>query len=127
MSRFILFQTRGYGRPWKPKKVIDPRVETEPVAVRSRGHLPGVPASLVSWCLHGGGGHDSGAAIKGGNGGDRPPPKRARKIFSNIRENKSSDSRISLIPFVSSAVYVELPFRRFSGHFDHLNRSTASH
>jgi len=82
MSRFILFQTRGYGRPWKPKKVIDPRVETEPVAVRSRGHLPGVRASLVSWCLHGGGGHDSGAAIKGGNGGDRPPPlKGPEKYF----------------------------------------------
>jgi len=32
--------------------------------------------------------------------------KRARKIFLNVSENKSSDRKISLVPFVSSAYYV---------------------
>ena len=40
-------------------------------------------------------------------GGDRPPPKRARKIFFNTSENKSSDRKLSLIPSVPSAYYVE--------------------
>jgi len=42
----------------------------------------------------------------GGNEGDRPP-KRARKIFVNVSENKSSDRKLFPIPFVSSAFYVE--------------------
>ena len=33
--------------------------------------------------------------------------KRARKIFLNVSENKSSDRKISLVPFVSSAYYAE--------------------
>ena len=36
-----------------------------------------------------------------------PPPKRARKIFVNVSENKSSDRKLFPIPFVSSAFYVE--------------------
>ena len=38
----------------------------------------------------------------GGDGGDRPP-KRARKILLNVSKNKSSDRKLSLIPFVLSA------------------------
>ena len=39
----------------------------------------------------------------------RPPllHKRDRKIFLNASENKSSYRKLSLIPFVSSAYYVE--------------------
>jgi len=52
----------------------------------------------------------SGGSIGGrGDGGDCPPPlssrKRARKIFLNVGENKSSEK--TLIPFVSAARYVE--------------------
>ena len=35
------------------------------------------------------------------------PPKRATKIFFNVSENKSSDRKLSLIPFLSSAFYAE--------------------
>jgi len=43
-----------------------------------------------------------------GDGAIAPPPtKKARKIFLNVSENKSSDTKLSLIPFVSSAFYVE--------------------
>jgi len=42
------------------------------------------------------------------HGGNRPlPSKRARNIFLNVSENKSSDRKLSLIPFVSSTCYVE--------------------
>jgi len=47
----------------------------------------------------------SGSTGGGGNEGDRP--KRARKIFVNVSENKSSDRKLFPIPFVSSAFYVE--------------------
>ena len=35
-----------------------------------------------------------------------PPRKRARKIFLDVCENKASDRKLPLIPFVSSACYV---------------------
>jgi len=35
------------------------------------------------------------------------PHKRARVIFLNISENKSSDRKLRLILFISSAYYVE--------------------
>ena len=44
----------------------------------------------------------------GGDEGDRPG-KRARKLFLNVAENKSSDRKLSLIPFVSSAFSVAGP------------------
>jgi len=37
----------------------------------------------------------------GGNRGDRPPYKIARKLFSNVSENKYSDRKLCLIPFVT--------------------------
>jgi len=49
---------------------------------------------LTQWLIH------------TGNGGNRPR-KKARKIFLNVSENKSSDRKFYLIPFVSSAFYVE--------------------
>jgi len=42
----------------------------------------------------------------GGDGDDRPR-NRGRNIFLNVSENKSTDRKLSLIPFVSSAYYVE--------------------
>jgi len=48
----------------------------------------------------------------GGGDGGNPPNLRVRKIFLNVSENKSSDRKLSLT-FVSSAFYVEYPFRRF--------------
>jgi len=36
-----------------------------------------------------------------GDGGDRPPYKMARKLFSNVSENKYSDRKLCLIPFVT--------------------------
>jgi len=53
---------------------------------------------------------DSGEDRRADSGGSMAaidPPKRTRKIFLNISENKSSDRKLSLIPFVSSAFYVE--------------------
>ena len=44
----------------------------------------------------------------GGDEGDRPG-KRARKLFLNVAENKSSYRKLSLIPFVSSAFSVAGP------------------
>jgi len=46
-------------------------------------------------------------------GWGRPPRERARKIFLNVSENKSSNRKLSLIPFESSAsCYDQYPFRR---------------
>ena len=39
--------------------------------------------------------------------GDRPPHERARKIFLNVRENKSTDRKLCLSPFESSVRCVE--------------------
>ena len=46
---------------------------------------------------------------RGGMGTIAPPPhgKRDRKIFFNVSENKSSNRKLSLIPFVTAACYVE--------------------
>jgi len=38
------------------------------------------------------------------------PRKRTIKIFLNVSENKSSDRKLFVISFVSSAYYVEQPF-----------------
>ena len=45
----------------------------------------------------------------GGDAVDGPPSplKRARKYYLNVSENKSNDIKLPLIPFVSSAFYVE--------------------
>jgi len=45
---------------------------------------------------------------RGGMGTIAPPHgKRDRKIFFNVSENKSSKRKLSLIPFVTAACYVE--------------------
>jgi len=42
-----------------------------------------------------------------------PPRKRARKIFLNRSENKSSDRKLSLIPLVSAACMSNSHFEGF--------------
>ena len=42
-----------------------------------------------------------GSVGDGGDRGDRPPYKMARKLFSNVSENKYSDRKLCLIPFMT--------------------------